>query len=284
MRFWTKKVPAYPSTPGVVRLDDVRDELEAAREGTVILGKGEAGAMTLDLDFSHVLVVGGAGSGKSSLVRSVLAQVLATGGYVVILDLVPGVHRWASKHPDVAYARDIPKMHAELVRLGEELTWRHLYTAAEVRAARRIVVSVEHRGAMVQMLRHYWSEIRTATDPEKSPAVDALEALEVASPALRMHLMATTQRAAAGDLGGAGKRENYRVRICAGRVSDVGWRMVLGGAPRPAGAYSAGPGRFWVVRGAAVAPLRALWLTPDQARHLVAAVIATARTKWGVRA
>lgn len=284
MRFWTKKIPAYPSTPGVVRLDDVRDELEAAREGTVILGKGEAGAMTLDLDFSHVLVAGGAGSGKSALVRSILAQVLATGGYVVILDLVPGVHRWASKHPDVAYARDIPKMHAELLRLGEELTWRHFYSAAEVRAARRIVVSVEHRGAMVQMLRHYWSEIRTATDPEKSPAIDALEALEVASPALRMHLVATSQRAAAGALGGADKRRNYRVRICAGRMSEAGWRMVLGDLPRPNRADAGLPGRFWVLRDETVAPLRALWLTSDQARHLVAAVIATARTKWGVRA
>ncbi|MGH3997872.1 MAG: helicase HerA domain-containing protein [Pseudonocardiaceae bacterium] len=269
------------SAPSTVRLEDVREELEAAREGTAILGMGETGPMTLDLDYSHVMVVGGTGSGKSVLVRSVLAQQLAHGADVLILDQAWGGHRWAKGHPDVTHAPDIDTVHYELVRLGEELADRLVAGYSEVQKMRRIVVALEHRGSLVEALRRFWEIARVpGLSPEGSPAVAALAALEWASPLLRINLVASSQTAAPLS---PFTREVYGVRIASASVSPQAWQQIAGDLPRPVASTGAPRrrGRFCVVTGMAAGPLNGLCLTPLESQFLVAAVIAAGRGEWG---
>lgn len=270
-----------PASPAPVKLEDVREDLEAAREGTAVLGLGEAGPMTLDLDYSHVLVVAGTGKGKSVLIRSVLAQQLAHGAEVVILDQTWGAHRWAKRHPDVTYARDIDDIHHQLVRLGEELADRMVADHAEVMRSRRLVVAIENRGNLVDELRRFWEAARVpGLSPEGgSPAVAALAALEWASPLLRINLVTASQSSAFLPIA---TRAAYGLRIAGASISDESWQNLTDDLPRPAGTSTWHPGRFCVIRGMATAPLEALYLEPTEARHLVAAVIAAGRGKWGV--
>lgn len=281
MRIWNRKKAAPSSAPVMVELDDVRDELAATRAGTVILGAGEAGPMTLDLEHSHVLVTGYSGSGKRVLMRSIAAQSLAHGDEVVILDGTSR-HRWAAGHPDVAYAASTAEMHFQLVRLGEELADRMVADNDELYAMRRVLLVIENRGELVDALRWFWEENRTPADSPGSPAVAALAALEFASRDLRMHLVSAVFSPASLP---AASRSAYGARIISGRVSAQHWAVASGGLPRPlvphGGPGDRGRGRFWVVVGLTAAPLQALMLTDEESRHLAAAVILSARRIWG---
>lgn len=277
MRIWNRTKSAPSTPPAMVELDDVRDELAATRAGTVILGVGEIGPMTLDLEHGHVLVVGGSGSGKRLLMRSIAAQGLAHGDEVVILDGTRR-HDWAAGHPDVAYADRTAEMHFQLVRLGEELADRMVADNDELYALRRVMLIVENRGELVEALRWYWEQNRTPADPAGSPAVAALAALEVSSRSLRMHIVAAVNSPAA--LPGAA-RLLYGVRIISSRERAQSWAVASRGLPRPLDAQSGRRGRFWVVSGQTAVPLQALTLTDDEARHLAAAVILSARKIWG---
>ncbi|MBC7279201.1 type IV secretion system DNA-binding domain-containing protein [Nocardioides sp.] len=273
MRIWNRK----KSAPSMVELDDVRDELAATRAGTVILGAGESGPMTLDLEHSHVLVVGGSGTGKRVLMRSIAAQGMAHGEDVVILDGT-GRHRWAAGHPDAAYAASTAEMHFQLVRLGEELADRMVADNDELYAMRRVLLVVENRGELVEALRWFWEQNRTPADPAGSPAVAALAALEWASPLLRMHVVAAVNSPAALP---AASRSAYGVRVISARVNAQSWAVASRGLPRPLDAESDRRGRFWVAVGQTAAPVQALSLSEDESRHLAAAVILSARRIWG---
>lgn len=276
MRFGQKKI--LPLRRTGVRLEDVREELAATRTGTVILGLGEIGPMTLDLDFSHVLIVGDTGSGASSVMRSFLAQSLAHGAAVVVLDRVRGTHDWANGHPDVRQARSLDEIAAELVAAREELERRQETAATDILTARRLVLAIEKRAGLVEALQERWMEIRRTGDPKKAPAVEALAALEWASPMLGIHLVTSTHSAAWMP---ADSLAPYNVRILSGRVGELAWPYFTGGRSRPLSAASGCRGEFWVQSGATTVPLRALYLTDEESRHLVAAVIAAARQSWG---
>lgn len=278
MNLWHKKTqPALPASS--VSLVDVRDALESTRLGQVVLGLGEAGPMMLDLDFSHTLIVGDTGSGISSLMRSMLAQVLADGGEVVIVDRARTSQQWADGHPDVTYARTLDEIAAELVRLGEELERRQAIAAADILNVRQLVLAIEHRAGLAEALQERWAELRQTGDPERSPAAEALQALEWASPLLGIHLVATAN---SGVWLSAQAREAYGIRILSGRVGELAWPVFTGGLPRPLAAMSRRPGRFWVVRGVTTVPLTGLHLLAEEAQHLPAALIAADRRKWGV--
>lgn len=275
MRF-IRKSPAQP--PAGVRLEDVREELEGARSGQVVLGLGETdGAMMLDLDFAHTLLVGDTGSGTSGLMRSILGQVLAHGAEVVVLDRTAR-QSWAKAHSDVTHAGRVDEIHAELVRLGQELERREKVAASDILTARRIVVAIDHRAGLAEALQARWTERREWGEPQVSPAVEALAALEWASPMLGLHVVAATN---SGSSLAATTREAYGVRIVSGRVGTQAWPVFTGGLSRPLAATSRTPGRFWAVRGATTAPLSALYLTEVEALHLPAALLLADAGKWG---
>ena len=274
MRFIRKS----PAQPAGVRLEDVREALESARSGQVVLGLGETdGPMMLDLDVAHTLLVGDSGSGTAGLMRSILGQVLAHGAEVVVLDRTAR-QSWAKAHPDVTHAGRIDAIHAELVRLGRELERRENVAATDILTARRIVVAIDHRAGLAEALQERWTERRVWGEPQVSPAVEALAALEWASPMLGLHVVAATN---SGSSLAATTREAYGVRIVSGRVGTQAWPVFTGGLSRPLAATSRTPGRFWAVRGVTTAPLSALYLTEVEALHLPAALLLADAGKWG---
>lgn len=278
MSLWQKKSRPALEPVGVC-LDGVREALESTRSGQVVLGVGETGgAMMLDLDYSHTLIVGDTGSGTSVLTRSVLAQVLADGAEVVVIDRARQ-HRWANGHPDVTQVWTLDEISDQLVRLAAELFRRRRVAESDILSARRLVVAIENRAGLAEALQERWTKIRRPYDAEVSLAVQALHELEWASPLMGIHLVATAN---SGVCMSPRQREAYSVRILSGRVGEMAWPVFSGGVSRPLAAMSRRPGRFWVVRGATTVELTALHLTPAESQHLVAALIAADRRKWGV--
>ncbi|MFD4522291.1 hypothetical protein ACFWO6_30635, partial [Paenibacillus glucanolyticus] len=218
------------------------------------------------------------GSGTSSVMRTILAQSLAHGATVVILDRVRGTHGWAVGHPDVRQARSLDEIHAELVAAREELDRRQEKAATDILTARRLVIAIEKRAGLVDALQERWAEVRQDTDPETSPAVTALHALEWASPMLGIHLVTSTHPGARMP---AASVVPYNVRILSARVGELAWPFFTGGRSRPLAAASGRRGEFWVLSGGTTVPLHALYLTDEESRHLVAAVIGAARQSWG---
>lgn len=278
MKLWPMK-SRQELLPVGVCLDSMREALEGTRSGQVVLGGGELGPMLLDLEFAHTLIVGDTGSGTSVLMRSVLAQVLADGAEVVIVDRARISHRWANGHPDVTQVWALDEIAAQLVRLGEELERRQALAESDVIGVRRLVLAIERRAGLAEALQERWFELRTAGDPKRSPAVVALEALEWASPLLRVHVVSSTN---SGVWMAAQALAAYGIRILSGRVGEQAWPVFANGLPRPLAATSRRPGRFWVTRGVTTVPLTALYLSAEEAQHLPAALIAAGRRKWGV--
>lgn len=275
-----------PRLPVTVRLDDVRELLPDARPGKVVLGLAEKAPELLDLDESHVLVIGYAGYGKTVLVRSMLAQTLAHGGYGVVLDAAHTTHEWATTHPDVSYARSVVGIHSELLRLRDELEARMaILRAGGPAPVDRVMVAIEERTALVELLKRWWAINRGANDPVRSPALDALETLEQASPSWRIHLVATVQHAAG--MSSPAAREVYGTRLVGTHLSEKAYRAALGSVEPPAG-RSRLRGRFWLVRHAQsaeidVTPVQTLALTPSQARDLVNEVLKASRKNYAAR-
>lgn len=260
MRIWKRKTKTTSAAalPAVVQVEDVRDALEESRPSSVVLGLERPGLpVSLDLNEGHVLMSAGAGSGKSVLMRSLLAQQLAHGSEVVILDVTRLSHRWAIGHPDVTYVRDVDEIGAELLRLVDELQ-RRMAVLAAGGPVRRLVVAIEARDVLVEHL--------------DAPARAALETLERVGPAfLRMHVVSSVYRPPAL----SPMLKNYSARIVGRATCPQAWELLAGrGVPYPGPAMRGRPGRFWLVHlGRRVVELRGLFLTPEQARDLVAAVL-----------
>lgn len=259
MRIWKQKKNSAPATSPAVRVEDVRDALEGSRPSSVVLGLERTGRpVSLDLNEGHVLMSAGAGSGKSVLMRSLLAQQLAHGSEVVILDVTRLSHRWAIGHPDVTYVQDVDEIGAELLRLVDELQ-RRMAVLADGGPVRRLVVAIEAR----DVLRSHLDVSARA----------ALETLERVGPAfVRMHVVSSVHRPPALS---PALRENYAARIVGRGTCPQAWELLAGkGVPYPGEAMRGRPGRFWLIRaGRRVVELRGLFVTPEQARDLVAAVL-----------
>lgn len=257
MRIWKRN--SAPAMAPAVRVEDVRAALEESRPSSVVLGLERPGRpVNLDLNEGHVLMSAGAGSGKSVLMRSLLAQQLAHGSEVVILDVTGPSHRWAIDHPDVTYVRDVDEIGAELLRLVDELQ-RRMAVLAAGGPVRRLVVAIEARDVLVEHL--------------DAPARAALETLERVGPAfMRMHVVSSVHRPPA--LAPA-LLKNYSARIVGRATGPQAWELLAGrGVPYPGPAMRGRPGRFWLVHlGRRVVELRGLFVTPEQARDLVAAVL-----------
>lgn len=281
MRFWSKRTSRPAGFPSLVTVEEMAETLAETPASVLVMGATRTGAPVLvDLDVEpHMLLHGPAGAGKTAVVRSVAAQMLAHGAEVVVLDVKQTSHRWALSHPDVRYPQGVAQIHAELLRLAAEMDAR---MAAGPEKARRLVVVAEERGALLELLQMWWAKTRHPHDVLRSPALDAMERLEVSN-GLRVHVVSTVQMLDGWRLDSV-TRDAYGWLVVAGRTSPQAWAAATGGLPFPGRAAMERRGRFWVVGPGApgmrlrVAAMQALFVTEaDAVFGLVAAVVGRRR-------
>lgn len=263
-----------PQPPSRVGLADVRELIAAAPDSAPILGLGvRGGPVSVDLDDEspHIALSAGTGAGKSVFARLVIAQVLASGGRVVILDPKRVSHLWARGLPGVAYCASVEDMHKGLIAVGSGVDARFGWieqTGDESACATlpRVLVVVEEVNALIGKLTRYWSETRDKEDPKMSPAVAALGDVLFMGRQGRVHVLGIGQYLTARALGGPEARANFGTRVLA-RAQHSAWRMLapeVSVIPRAAKV----PGRMHVVLAGAVRSVQVAFLSPAECAEL----------------
>lgn len=269
--------------PDMVNLADVRAALEKAPEASPVLGMGRGRnpiSVNIDTDTPHILLSVASGGGKSGQARAVMAQHLAKGGLVVLMDHKRDSHLWLRGHPRVIYVRDFEDIHNIGMLLGEELDRRQRASENGEEVGARLLIVIEERNALMELLPEWWNEQRAAYKaehreeirrgdvpdlPAMCPSLRILRSISYMGRSAKVHLFSIAQFADARTMGGPASRENYGARIL-GRYSSNVWKMLVG--TRRAPKASKHIGRFQVVLGGETQVMQGLWLEDDEAREV----------------
>lgn len=247
----------------------------------------------LDNDGPHIGVSGGTGTGKSTLLRIILAKRAQSGAGIVVCDYKvnshPFLRRLAAEHPDraVYVVDEEPISEAILAVFGEFERRRELLKvdASALEHVRPIDLVIEELNSLAERLRTWWGHERRriladakAMDepvpyvPVVPPAVDALAALVQMGRELLVRCHFAAQRldaAALSPKGGGAIRTSITNRFLAKYDRKV-WRMLCDGVPFEA--FPGGPRGIWTaVVGDEVTHFRVPVLSDDEAYALALA-------------
>lgn len=272
----TFREPVRP--PAKVTYDDILPLMRKAKETAPIIGLSAGQKpVTVDLeaDSPHVLVSAGSGAGKSVLLRAILSQGLAKGGYGIIFDVKKVSHMWASSLRNCEYHRTAEAIHDRLLSLRNEVDRRNDLVERfadidgntdHVDVGPRIWVMAEEMNATINRLNKYWREIKEKGEPNTSPAVEALLDLLFMGRQIKIHVVSVAQMASARTMGGPEARENYATR-CLSRYTMNAWKMLCPEVwPMPRKPKQLG--RWQIVTAGAATETQVAFFTPRQARDL----------------
>ncbi|WP_214369777.1 hypothetical protein [Pseudonocardia sp. H11422] len=268
--------PVRPPTK--VTYADVLALITKAKETAPIIGLAAGNKpITVDLeaDSPHVLVSAGSGAGKSVLLRTILSQGLAKGGYGIIFDVKKVSHMWANNLRNCEYHRTAEAIHDRLISLRNEVDRRNdlveRYADIDgntdhVDVGPRIWVLAEEMNATINRLNKYWREIKEKGEPNTSPAVEALLDLLFMGRQIKIHVVSVAQMASARTMGGPEARENYATR-CLSRYTMNAWRMLCPEVwPMPKKPRQLG--RWQIVTAGQATETQVAFFTPREARDL----------------
>lgn len=256
--------------PTVLTYDNARDLVRYAEESAPILGVDGTGApisVDLDSDSPHLLVTAATGGGKSVLIRSISAQMMATGSKAVFLDIKRHSHRWAKNLENAGYAATLPEIGNALVELGREVhrrneiveNWPGTIETAPV--GPRIVVVFEEMNATMVALKELTKRIPAGT----YSALEALSDIAFMGRAAKVHLLAVGQFMDARTVGSA-IRECFSTRVLI-RYTKQSWTMLAWDCGLPQAAPEQ-PGRGMVCRGGKARETQFLFMTEEEAAAL----------------
>ena len=274
--------------PSEVLLPAVRAQLDTVKPDELIWGIGKHSTLvttSLSADSPHIGLSIGSGGGKSRAARSLLSQMLYRGALGIILDVKQVSHHWAvwsGQLPNVIIARTPDQIHNVVLWLAAELTRRNAaaveYGDAEGNVppdliptviGPRIIVVGEELNATIKYLRSWWRNARDPkTDPVRSPALEAMDALSFMGRQANMNLVCIGQRLSVKATGGDGDMKENIGTIALGRYSPSNWRMNAEDFPMPP--KSMIPGRLQVVTDK-VQEVQGINMTALEARQLALA-------------
>lgn len=260
------------SFPDVLSYESARGHIESAPESAPVLGvdgSGQPVSVDLDDDSPHILVSAASGGGKSVILRSVAAQVMASGGQAVFLDLKRHSHRWAKNLPDALYAQTLPEIGNALIAIGAEVHRRNEIVEQfpgaieDAPVGERLVIVFEELNATMGQLKGLDRKLPRGA----YTALDAFRDIMFMGRAAKIHVVAVAQYASAEALGGGDIRENFSTRILA-RYTKQAWTMLAYdcGLPQPSPEET---GRGMVCRGGKARQTQFLYLTEEEAAQMV---------------
>jgi DNA segregation ATPase FtsK/SpoIIIE-like protein len=239
-----------------------------------INGEGEPVSVDLDSESPHILVSAATGGGKSTIQRSLAAQVLRNGGVATFLDVKMHSHRWAKNLPNAGYAQSMTEVGNALVELGREVHRRNAIVDAhpgpieDAPVGPRIIVVFEEMNATMSQLRELTRRIPQGT----YDAIDAFRDLVFMGRAAKMHVSAVAQFADARSMGGSDIRENFNNRVLI-RYTKQAWTMLAYDCGVPIAAPEA-MGRGMLCRSGKARQTQFLYISEEEAAAMARAPFA----------
>jgi hypothetical protein len=266
-------ISSPPEPPTMVTFADVERFLLQVEEYRPLLGvMGNSSMLHAEMveDSPHVAVSGGPGSGKSTLMKLIITQVLRWGWGLVILDWKQTeAYHWAIGLQGVTYLTDIEAIHDMGERLHQEVDLRK---SAGLEGRAKVMVVRDEWNATADLLQAYWTDYRAHLEPEerrttpvKSPALRGYAVLDFAGREFGLHDLVAAQRFSARVFNGnADIRECFQIKALA-RYSDATRKMLCPDI-KPFPKKSNTPGRWTIVAGEDVAVVQVPFITGDEAR------------------
>lgn len=272
--------------PEVLTYENAYGLIQHAESQSPIMGVDGTGApisVDLDSDSPHMLVSAGTGGGKSVLLRSLAAQMMANGAIATFLDVKRHSHRWAKNLPNAGYASSLPEIGNALVELGKEVhrrneiveNWPGTIETAPV--GPRIVVVFEEMNATMSQLKELTRRIPNGT----YDAMDALRDVAFMGRAAKVHILAVGQFMDARTMG-SDIRECFSTRVLI-RYTKQTWTMLAWDAGLPQAA-PAQKGRGMVVQGGRARETQFLFMTEEEAAQLARSPYAPVQHNSGLLA
>lgn len=272
------RLKASPAPPARVGLADVQAAIDAAADTYLVLGLGRAAravGASLDDDSPHVMLSQGSGSGKSTTGRLIGSQMLHKGAVLMVWDYKRISQNWAKGLPGVAYCKTPAQIHAAALWLLAEIERRNEVADAaadwegnvHANVGPRIIVLAEELNATMNRLRAYWRGIRESSDPDRSPAVEAIEDALFMGRQVRVNIVAVGQKMSVRASGSGEARENMGIRLL-GRYTRSSWKMLVDDLPFIPSSNQ--PGRIQVITGNVAQETQVARLTAREARELAA--------------
>jgi hypothetical protein len=222
------------------------------------LGESAAGHVYWDRedDSPHAGVLAGSGAGKSEIIAWKTAQIMRGGAGVVVLDPKGTSHRWLLNREDVLYVTERAMLHDTVIWLDDELERRKRRNLASARDLDfpQIVVLIEERNSLQDMLRDHWYEIKESGQRAKSPGLVAMDRLNSMGRSLGFTVILAGQESASQHIG---SRSNFGVFLMGGRMAANHYRNV-GISRKPA--MSGSPGRMAYVVAGTATPFQAAYV------------------------
>lgn len=257
--------------PDVLTYRDAYGLMSHAPESAPILGVDGTGApvsVDLDSDSPHVLVNASTGGGKSVVMRSIAAQMMARGTVATFLDVKRHSHRWAKNLPNAGYAATLPEIGNALVELGREVhrrneiveNWPGSIETAPV--GPRILVVFEEMNATLGQLKDLTKKLPSGF----YDAMDAYKDILFMGRAAKVHLVGVAQLASFRAMGGAEIVECFSTRVLI-RYSPTAWRYLASDCG-PRQTAPSHIGRGMVCQGGKARETQFLFLTEEEAAQL----------------
>jgi hypothetical protein len=267
-----------PEPPAHVRYDAIAERLAALPAGTLFLGvdaRGRDVTVNLDTETPHIGLSMSTGRGKSVLFRLLIAQLLAQGADITILDVgMISLHEFraldgVTLETDVSacwehvtlFEQEMGERLRQLVAVDEE-EW-----PAIMATWRRRVLFIEELNAFHAQSQAYWDQIRTSKDRATPPVLNQLTNISVMARKVLMHLAVASQRLEA-KLISAAARGQMGLRILANPTA-ADWKL-LGEGKRPRASYSRRAGRVAAVIAGEATALQVGYLERREAKEYVA--------------
>lgn len=267
-----------PEPPAEVRYDAIKELMAALPAGTLFLGldtRHRPVTVNIDTETPHIGLSMGTGRGKSVLFRLLIAQLLAQGADITVLDVGQiSLHEFKATEGvriewDVAACWDQVTLFKQ--EMGERLTKLREAEEEEWPAImatwRRKVLFIEELNNFYAESKRYWDEIRTSKDPATPPVLNDLTQISVMARKVLMHLAVSSQRLEA-KLISAAARGQMGLRVLA-NPSAADWRM-LGEGKRPRASYSRRAGRVAAVFAGEATALQVGHIHKAEAREYIA--------------
>ncbi|MCL6431967.1 MAG: DUF87 domain-containing protein [Anaerolineae bacterium] len=227
---------------------------------TAVLGLGDDGTPLLlalaGADVAHVLIAGSTGSGKTALVRTMVAS-LAAHNHLGQVQLVLIDPKGRGLLPFEGLPHLLSPICCEAAQIEERLSWlvaEMLRRDREGISAPRLVVVIDELAEVVASVG--------------DPAVEALTRLTQRGREASIHVIAAMQKPSASLLGPLMKA-NFPVRLV-GSVTSADDARVAAGVPGTQAERLSGRGDFVLVHRGQCLRFQAAYITADEVRSLVA--------------